>query len=96
MSAGKGKAAAGKGKAKAATGISTMNVILVMLGVHVCCLYNVSNFPGRLSYLVLSYRQPWLQRQPYAHCLSCHLHCQVAFGKMDQHLCCKACDQTKG
>ena len=72
MSAGKGKAAAGKGKAKAATGISTMDVILFISGVHVCCLYNVSKFPGRLSYLVLSYGQPWLQRQPYAHCLSCH------------------------
>ncbi len=36
MCAGKGKAAAGKGKAKAATGISTMNVILFMSGIHVC------------------------------------------------------------
>ncbi len=50
MSAGKGKAAAGKGKAKAAAGISTMNVILLMSGIHVCCLYSVSNFLGRLSF----------------------------------------------
>lgn len=72
MSAGKGKAAAGKGKAKAATGIATMNVICFVSGVHACCLCNVSTFPGRLSFLVLSYGRPWLQRQASAHCLSCH------------------------
>lgn len=72
MSAGKGKAAAGKGKAKAASGSSTMNVILFISGIYVCCLHNVSNFLGRLSFLVMSYGQPWLQRQPSAHCLSCH------------------------
>ncbi len=58
MSAGKGKAAAGKGKTKAATGIATLNVILLMAGIHVCDLYNVSKFLDRLSFLALSYAQP--------------------------------------
>ena len=97
MSAGKGKAAAGKGKAKAATGIATLNVTHSVSGIRTCCLCDISTFPGTSSFLVLFYGQSGLQRQPSAHCLSCH-SCSVRLHLVGwiSTLCCKAWDAIMG